>query len=853
MTTDERERTVRVSVPEMDCPSCAGKVTGSVERLDGVRDIDPAPTTGTLTVTYDGESTDLAAVRERVEAAGYAVEGETGTDRELRLSVPEMDCPSCAGKVGNALDGVAGVEYETRPATGEVLVTGDADRERVVAAVEAAGYEVEGATSEGSGPDVAESAEVWTSPRALKTWTGGVLMLAGLVLEFLLTGADALLFSAVGREFHVSSVLLLLAAGVAGQEILRNGYYSAKNLSLDIDLLMGVGVLAAVAVGLYFEAATLAVLYSVAELLERFSMDRARNSVRELMDLSPDTATVKRSDASGGGVREETVPVEDVAVGETVVVRPGEKIPVDGDVLEGTSAVNQAPITGESVPVDKSLGDEVYAGTVNEEGYLEVEATAEADETTLSQVIELVGDAQRDRTDREQFIETFASYYTPVIVVAALLTAFGPPLLLDGPFREWFVRGLTLLVVACPCAFVISTPVSVVSGVTSAARNGVLVKGGPHLESMGAVEAVAFDKTGTLTEGNLAVTDAVPLNGTDESELLHCAHDLERRSEHPIAQAIVAYAHETSDPHDEAGEDRPIENFESLTGKGVRADLGGVTHYAGKPALFEELGFDLGHVHLSTDGGERTTGSRASSDRRSDGGEVVAEAAAGSKCDDREDCLDLLADVVPRFQREGKTVVLVGTEDELEGVLAIADEVRPAAARTVARLQEFGIECVMLTGDNEGTARAVAEEVGVDEFRAELLPAQKVEAVEELTEKHGTVAMVGDGVNDAPALAAATVGVAMGAAGTDTAIETADIALLGDDLRKVPYLYRLSRKANRVIRQNIWASLAVKAVLAVGAPLGLVSVAVAIVVGDMGMSLGVTGNAMRLARVEPEE
>jgi Cd2+/Zn2+-exporting ATPase len=756
-------------------------------------------------------------------------------ERTVRLSVPEMDCPSCAGKVENALDTVSGVEtFETRPATGEVLVTGEADSEQVVAAIEGAGYEVADVGDDENGPDVAASNDVWTSPRALKTWVGGALMVAGLTLEFFLASADALLFSAVGREFHLSSVLLLLAAGVAGQEILRNGYYSAKNLSLDIDLLMGTGVVAAVAVGLYFEAATLAVLFSIAELLERFSMDRARNSVRELMNLSPDTATVRRTSADGT-TTEETVPVEEVGVGETVVVRPGEKIPVDGAVLEGTSAVNQAPITGESVPVDKSEGDDVYAGTINEEGYLEVEATAEADETTLSQVIELVGDAQRDRTDREQFIEKFAAYYTPVIVVAALLTAFVPPLLFGEVFREWFVRGLTLLVVACPCAFVISTPVSVVSGVTSAARNGVLVKGGPHLESMGAVETVAFDKTGTLTEGELAVTDAVALNGTDEDDLLRCAHDLERRSEHPIAEAIVEHAHETGDPHDEAGEDRPIENFESLTGKGVRADLGGVTHYAGKPALFEESGFDLEHVHLSTDGGR-----------------VVTEAAE-SKCEDRDDCLDLLSDVVPRFQRAGKTVVLVGTKDRLEGVLAIADEVRPAARETVATLQNLGVECVMLTGDNEGTARAVAEEVGVDEFRAELLPEQKVEAVEKLTDRHGTVAMVGDGVNDAPALAAATVGVAMGAAGTDTAIETADIALLGDDLQKVPYLYRLSRKANTVIRQNIWASLAVKAVLAVGAPLGLVSVAMAILVGDMGMSLGVTGNAMRLARVEPDE
>jgi Cd2+/Zn2+-exporting ATPase len=800
MTTDESGGQVTLSVPDMDCASCARKVTASVERLDGVREIDAAPTTGTLAVRYDPDDTDAAAVRERVTAAGYAV--ESGADREgpLRLSVPEMDCASCAGKVGGALDR-AGVAHETYPATGEVVVSDDVDRATAVEAIESAGYAVEDAADD-DGPRVAESTDVWTSPRAIKTAIGAVLMIAGMALEFLLDGANPLLFGAVGRQFHASAVLLLVAAGVAGQPIVRGGYYSARNLSLDIDLLMGVGVLSAVAVGLYVEAATLAVLFSVAGLLEAYSMDRARDSVRELMDLSPDTATVRREGS------EETVPVEAVAVGETVIVRPGEKIPVDGEVIDGTSAVNQAPITGESVPVDKSPGSEVYAGTVNEEGYLEVEATAEADETTLSRVVELVGDAQRERTDSEQFIERFARYYTPVIVAGALVTAFGPPLF-GEPFRPWFVRGLTLLVVACPCAFVISTPVSVVSGVTSAARNGVLVKGGPHL----------------------------------------------------IAEAIVDEAHERADPHGEDGADRPVENFESLTGKGVRADLDGVTHYAGKPALFEELGFDLEHVHLSTDGGERRLASRTSNDepRESFGSEaseasrVALTEATQSRCEGREDCLDLLVDVVPRFQREGKTVVLVGTEDELEGVVAIADEVRAEAATAVERLQERGLTCVMLTGDNEGTARAVAERVGVDEYRAELLPEGKVETVEELTERYGATAMVGDGVNDAPAMAAATVGVAMGAAGTDAAIETADIALLGDDLLAVPYLYRLSRSANGVIRQNIWASLAVKAVLAVGAPLGLVSVAVAVVVGDMGMSLAVTGNAMRLARVEPEE
>ena len=866
MMSDDRTRTVRLSVPEMDCPSCAGKVTASVERLDGIQDLDAAATTGTLTVAYDPAATDDAAVRERVEAAGYAVEsgsGGAGDDgaRTERFSVPEMDCASCAGKVESALERAGVDSVDTQPTTGEALVTYDpetTDRESLVAAVEGAGYEVAATTdeSDGGGPEIADAESVWTSTRALKTWFGGALMLVGLALHFVFASADAQLFSALGRDFNVSAVLFLLASAVSGQAVLRNGYYSAKNLSLDIDLLMGTGIVAAVAVGFYFEAASLAVLFSVAELLERFSMDRARESVRSLMDLSPDTATVKREadacktgdDCCGGETTEETVPVEEVAVGEIVVVRPGEKVPVDGVVTEGDSAVNQAPITGESVPVGKNPGDEVYAGTINEEGYLEVESTAEADETTLSKIVESVGDAGRERTDREQFIERFAAYYTPVVVAAALLTAFGPPLVLGWEFREWFVRGLTLLVVACPCAFVISTPVSVVSGVTSAARNGVLIKGGPHLESMGGVETVAFDKTGTLTKGELAVTDVVPLNGTDEADLLRCAHDLEHRSEHPIAQAIVERAHGAVAAHD--GDERAVENFESLTGKGVRADLGGVTHYAGNPSLFAELGFDLEHVHLSTDGG-RLAGSESAADGSADADAVLAEAAE-SRCSDREDCLDLVADVVPRLQSEGKTVVLVGTEDELEGVLAVADEVRPEAQTTIERLHARGLDTVMLTGDNERTARAVAEQIGVGDVRAELLPEETAEAVADIAADRD-VAMVGDGVNDAPALAAATVGVAMGAAGTDAAIETADVALLGDDLLKVPYLHRLARKANGVIRQNIFASLAVKAVLAAGAPLGLVPVWLAILVGDMGMSLGVTSNALRLAGVKPEE
>ncbi|CQH65179.1 P-type transport ATPase (probable substrate zinc/cadmium) (plasmid) [Halobacterium hubeiense] len=818
------------SVPEMDCPSCAGKVENSVQKLDGVETIDPQVTTGTLSVSYEGDQTSPDEIAERVEKAGYTVEDRA--ERTASFAVPDMDCASCAGKVENALDDVSGIRsYETRPTTGEVVATYDdaTTSSEVVAAIEGAGYDVTDSPADET--DAAASAteereSVWRSSRAIKTWISGGFVALGLLFEFFLTSQNVLVAELVGRELLAADILFLVAVGVAGQIIFRNGYYSALNRNLDIDLLMSIAISGAIIASLvfgealYFEAATLAFLFSIAELLERYSMDRARNSLQELMDLSPDEATVKRDG------EEVTVPVDDVTVGDIVVVRPGEKIPMDGEVLDGESAVNQAPITGESVPVDKTPGDEVYAGTINEQGYLEIEVTSEAGDNTLSRIVQMVEDAQSNKTEREQFVNRFSSYYTPIVVGFAVMVAGIPPLVLGASWPTFIVYGLTLLVLACPCAFVISTPVSVVSGITSAAKNGVLIKGGNHLEAMGAVEAIAMDKTGTITKGELTVTDVIPLNDKSKDDVLRCARGLESRSEHPIGDAIIEYAKDS-----DIGAPT-VDDFESITGKGVEASLDGEKHYAGKPGFFADLGFDLEHVHATTDGGVVTTKSR-------------------QMCE-RNDCLDLLEGTVPDLQSEGKTVVLVGTEDEIEGVIAVADEIRPGAKQAIQQLHDLGVEqIVMLTGDNERTARAIAEQVGVDEYRAELLPDQKVSAIKELDEQHDGVAMIGDGVNDAPALATATVGIAMGAAGTDTALETADIALMSDDLSKLPYLYELSHDANSVIQQNIWTSLGAKAVLALGVPFGFVPIWMAVLVGDAGMTLGVTGNAMRLSRITP--
>jgi Cd2+/Zn2+-exporting ATPase len=797
---------------------------------------------------------------------GTSVHADTGGPDSVRFSVPEMDCPSCASTVEAPLHELDGIEsVEARPTAGSVLLSYDKTQlstTEIVDAIERAGYQVTDtrgsadSDSDHAGQDHAPTSDsVWRSERAMKTWISAVLTLLGLLLAYLLpaliSGSNPELVALPtvadgigGGIISLAALLFLTAVATSGTTILRHGYRSLRSRSLDIDLLMSIAIVGALVASagfgadLYMEAALLAVLFNLAELLERYSVSKARDSLEALMELAPDEATVRRNG------EELTVPVESVEVGDVVIVRPGERIPMDGIVREGESAVNQAPITGESVPVDKVPEDEVFAGTITESGYLEIEATATASDNTLSRIVDLVESAETHRTEQEQFVDRFASYYTPIVVVLAMVTALVPPVLIDGSLSvqigglvghtfgggrlEWFVNGLTLLVLACPCAFVISTPVSVVSGITSGARNGVLVKGGNHLEAMGDVEAIAMDKTGTLTRGELTVTDVIPLNGYSEEDVLSCARALESRSEHPIGEAIVEHAAGRSI------ETPTVEEFDSITGKGVRAHLHHDRHYAGKPALFDDLGFDLEHVHAATDGGVVTSKSR-------------------DLCE-RHDCLDLYEGVIPELQSEGKTVVLVGTEDELEGILAVADEVRPEARRTVQRLHDLGIQrIVMLTGDNGRTAGAIAAELGIDEYRAELLPDEKVEAIRELDETYDGVAMVGDGVNDAPALATATVGIAMGAAGTDTALETADIALLSDDLSGLPYLYRLSNRANNVIEQNIWGSLGLKALLALGVPFGLVTTWMAVLIGDAGMTLAITGNAMRLSRLLPEE
>lgn len=486
--------------------------------------------------------------------------------------------------------------------------------------------------------------------------------------------------------------------------------------------------------------------------------------------------------------------VAEVTVGSTVVVKPGEKFPLDGRITKGRTQVNQAPITGESLPVPKAPGDEVFAGTINGDGTVEFATTKAAGDTTAAHIIKMVGEAQSRRAPSEQWVERFARYYTPAVMVLAVAVILVPPLLFGGAWSKWFYEGLVLLVIACPCALVISTPVSVVAALASAAKNGVLIKGGLYVELPARLRAVAIDKTGTLTEGAPSVGEVVPVSGHTDGELLEIAAAIEARSEHPLARAVVAHAQERGI------RPTPAEDFQVLQGKGASATLGGRPVWIGSHRYLEERSQETPDMH-----------------RR-----LEALSSAGS------------------------SVVVVGNDEHVCGFIAVSDRLRTNAAAAVADLRAAGVEhVVMLTGDNRGTGEAVGRLAGVDEIKAELLPADKVAAVEELVRRFGEVAMVGDGVNDTPAMARATLGIAMGAAGTDAAIETADIALMSDDLSKLPWLIRHSKRTLRVIRQNIVASLAVKALFVALTLLGHASLWAAIA-ADTGMSLLVVFNALRL-------
>lgn len=708
-------------------------------------------------------------VSEAVQAEPPVPDSSAAFERSV-FRIEGMDCASCAVTVEKSVSRVPGIRravvnfgagrLDAEHASGLSL-------EEIEAAVRSAGFGV------GRAEEV-ERTPFWRTPKTLLTIASALLFLMGLALGIF--GAPR--FWSVG--------VYAAAIVVGGLPIFRAAVAGLKARHLDMNVLMSAAVIGAAVIGAWAEAASVVVLFAAGNALQIYAIDRTRGAVRALARLTPDEVLVRR------GAAEVLVPAGEVGVGEIVVVRPGERLAVDGEIFEGTTTFDESPVTGESAPVEKGPGDAVYSGSLNGFGGVLVRASRKAGDSTLQRISRMVEEAQGSRAPTEQFVDRFSRVYTPLVVAGAATVAIVPPLL-GGDAGTWFYRALALLIIACPCSLVISTPVTVASGIGAASRRGILIKGGAALEAAGRLKALVFDKTGTLTEGRPVVARVVALGEIDDAKALKLAAALERRSEHPLAHAILTAA-------DEAGYRLPpVSGFRTVAGRGAEGEIEGRRYLIGSPRLFAEEGIPLG------------------------------------------DAQPALTEV----EQAGETPVILGDDRGALAVFGLADSVRPDARAAIAALREAGIqEILMLTGDSEAPARRVAASLNIG-YQAHLLPEQKVAAVRELVAKTGSAGMVGDGINDAPALAASTVGFAMGAAGTGVALETADVALMQDDLSKLAEAIKLSRAAERIIHQNIFVSVLFKGLFVLLAPFGLVALWLA-VLADMGTSIGVTLNGLRL-------
>lgn len=610
--------------------------------------------------------------------------------------------------------------------------------------------------------------------------SSGILFIGGHILEWL------------SFDHTIVTIIYMLAALIAGYEIAILAYKSlVKRHTVGPALLVVIACIASFIIGHGEEGAAVALLYYIAEFLEDLAEHRAKRSIKALVEIAPETARVKV------GESEEVRQIDDVKIGEIVIVRPGDKVPLDGKVTYGTSSLNQASITGESLPVTKTVGDEVFSGTVNEDGYLEVEVTKEAKDSVISKIVTLVKRSQLNRSNTETMVERISKYYTPLMIVIAACVAFVPPLLFGQNLVDWVYKALSIMVISCPCAFLISTPIGMVSAITSATKKGVIIKGSTYVEEMRNVKAVIFDKTGTLTEGKLVLSDINVLDENyTEEEIVKIAASLEHSSSHPIAQAIINYANDNGIKFDE------IEDFRNVPGKGIIGNIGGKQYYAANESLIDGSEFNVSQ------------------------------------------------DEINKYSAEGKTLIFIGDSESVIAGLTVVDKIRDNAQEVISDLKEQGVKTIMLTGDNKIAAKKVADEIGLDYVYSNLLPEDKLNLLDTIRNKFGDVAMVGDGINDAPALARANIGIAMGAAGSDVAIETADVALMQDDISKLPYLFSLSQKTMNIIKQNISLSIFVKALFVILAILGLITLMMSVGIGDLGLTLVVILNSFRIARVK---
>lgn len=703
---------------------------------------------------------------------------EKMTEKTYRIE--GLSCANCAGKFEKNVKQLPGVTNATvNFGASKISVEGQTTIEELE---EAGAFENLIIRNDQENPEQVRSKESFIKRNIALIISLGFILVA--VISQLSLGEDHLLTKA----------LYILAIIIGGYDLFKEGFSDLIKLDFSMESLMTIAIIGAAFIGEWAEGSIVVILFAISEALERFSMDKPRQSIRSLMDIAPKEALIRRNNV------EQLISVDKIDIDDIMIIKPGQKIAMDGLVINGHSSVNQAAITGESVPVEKQLDDEVFAGTLNEEGVLEVRVTKKVTDTTIAKIIHLVEEAQGERAPAQAFVDKFAKYYTPFIIIMALMIVVVPPLFFGGDWNKWLYQGLSILVVGCPCSLVISTPVSIVSAIGNAAKNGVLVKGGVYLEEIGHLRAIAFDKTGTLTKGKPVVTDFITTSSDTGINYLSIISSLESLSQHPLASAILNEADKTNVDYKSI----QIEDFQSITGKGLTGIYQNIRYYIGSPKLFSAS--------------------------------VIEETAV--KVQYRQ------------FQEQGKTAMYFGTDEQILGVIAVADEVRDSSADVISELHKLSIEhTIMLTGDNTKTAESIGRQLGVTEIKGDLMPQEKLDSIKALRTTYNKVAMVGDGINDAPALAASTVGIAMGGAGTDTALETADVALMGDDLQKLPFIVRLSRQTLKVIKQNITFSLGIKLLALLLVIPGWLTLWIAIV-ADMGATLLVTLNGLRLMKVK---
>ncbi|WP_088051961.1 heavy metal translocating P-type ATPase [Virgibacillus dakarensis] len=758
----------------MDCPSCAVTIEKGLNGLNDIQEAKVIYNTAKLQV-IGSNALSLDSLESEVQKLGYTVEPLLQNKNIRTYDVVGMDCGSCAKSIEKHLNTISSVNsVSVSFSTGKMKIDHANSVDDIVSEVSKLGYKASLITNSNKTTETSKNKEGYS----LITFSG-ILIALGFIGSY--NGIPALM----------SILLYATAIAISGYKPVKSAYFAIKSRSLDMNVLMSAAAIGAALIGEWFEGATVVWLFALGNALQNRSIEQTRKSISNLMDLAPSEAWIKV------GTELIKKPVEEISVGQVLVIKPGDRIPLDGEIIQGETSVNQAPITGESIPVDKLIGDTVYAGTINESGSIEIKVTKLVEDTTISKIIHLVEEAQEQKAPTQAFIDKFASIYTPIVFVTAIAVIIFPPLLGFGTWGEWVYKGLALLVVACPCALVISTPVAIVSAIGNAARNGVLIKGGTFLEKAGAIDAIAFDKTGTLTEGKPKVSEVIAPAASKE-ELISIAFTLEGYSTHPIAKTIVDYA------KDKGIQSKNGELFKTIVGKGVEATIDGKVYYAGNLKLFEQMDVPLDDIKTKVD----------------------------------------------KIQSQGKTVVIIGTQEEIKGVIAVADTIRTTTVKALNGLKQVGVkQLVMLTGDNKGTAKMISNETNVNRYFAELLPEDKVNAIKQLQSEGHKVAMVGDGINDAPALATADLGIAMGGAGTDTAMETADIVLMADNLEKLPHTVKLSRKALAIIKQNIWFSLIVKFAALVLIFPGVLTLWLA-VLSDTGAAIIVILNALRLLKVK---